>query len=326
MALPNATTTQGTSDAPIDPSVLQEQRRRSLSSPQILTSQTQKPPTSGGLVPRSAVITHSWGELDTDASDQGKEEGGNVITIQVPPAPKSDSIPNPPESPTTMAYRQLGTILQGSTSWELLNGEDSCSSSILPTKLTQFESVTQLNLKLGAGEELTVEELMLGMKQAFSRYYGVLDTIAELKKHYEGENEGLRAKVKVMEEQKRQDDAELNRLRALLADTRDSKDRRPRPYTANAKTDLPTSTSWQTDSRPPKASNALARSSSTRVTSRPSLTLTLDPGPPPAGPLPPLPPLPVNRGVVMVTSASPAFKFEGRRRRVTVPAPSPTAT
>lgn len=309
--LDRATTT--TPDSLIDPNIIQEQhRRRSLSSPQIPTSPTQKKPPLV-LVPRSAVVTHSWGELEKDES-RVKKSKGRVIT---PPPART------PESPTTVACRQLGTF----TSWEFPNSEDvspACSSTILPTHL---ESITQLNLKLSAGEELTIEELMRGLKDAFARYYSVLDTAAELKRKYEGENEGLRMKVGVMEEQKRRDDAELKRLRKALREGRerdeDDSDRRERPQTANTKRPI----SWQADNgnnvnlRRTKTSN-VQPSATTTTTSRPSLTITLDPGPPPAGPLPPIP---CNQGVLM-TPVSPAFKFEGRRRRVTVPVPGPTSS
>lgn len=79
--------------------------------------------------------------------------------------------------------------------------------------VSHFESITQLNLKLESGDELTAEELGRGLKYLFSRYHGVLDSVGVFKARLDEENSDLRAQITELKGQLRDNDAEVGRLR-----------------------------------------------------------------------------------------------------------------
>lgn len=75
----------------------------------------------------------------------------------------------------------LGTFSTSPQEPFLSNGHD---------MLTHFESVTQLDPKLGSGDELSVKKLNVGIQHVFGRYYGVLDTATVLRRPYDSEGVG----------------------------------------------------------------------------------------------------------------------------------------
>lgn len=69
-----------------------------------------------------------------------------------------------------------------------------------------------------SGEHLTAEELSRGLKYLFSRYHGVLDSVGAFKAQLDEENAGLRAHISLLQQQLQSNDAQLLKLRSLLAD------------------------------------------------------------------------------------------------------------
>ena len=142
--------------------------------------------------------------------------------------------------------------------------------------VSHFEAITQLNLKMESEEELTAEELGRALKYLFSRYHGVLDSVGEFKAQLDGENAELRAQINDLQQQLQDNNAEVRRLKSLLADhgisgrlSSESTDTVRGPSTSAARSAVSPLSPLLPPSRRPGS-----------------------PGPPPKMALPPLPPFP----------------------------------
>ena len=128
-------------------------------------------------------------------------------------------------------------------------------------------------------EELTAEELGRALKYLFSRYHGVLDSVGQFKAQLDGENAELRSQIHTLQQQLQHNNAEVLRLKSLLAEhgisgrvSEESTDTVRGPSTSGAR---PQTSAPASSPRSPPPSSARFPGS---------------PGPPPTASLPPLPP------------------------------------
>jgi len=141
--------------------------------------------------------------------------------------------------------------------------------------VSHFEAMTRLNLKMESEELLTAEELGRALKYLFSRYHGVLDSVGEFKAQLDGENAELRAQIDSLQQQLQNNNAEVLRLKSLLAEhgisgrlSSESTDTVRGPSTLGVRRATSPSSSHHSSGRIPSS-----------------------PGPPPTMSLPPIPPL-----------------------------------
>lgn len=208
--------------------------------------------------------------------------------------------------PSTLTVYSNASIPTAASSQEnLLNLEDSStqpgprpalpkneSANTIPKLdfVAHFEAITRLNLKMESEEELTAEELGRALKYLFSRYHGVLDSVGEFKAQLDGENAELRNQIHALQQQLQNNDAEMLRLKSLLAE--------------HGISGRLSSESTETVRGPSTSSGRSATSApvtSPRSSHPPSSRVPGDPGPPPTSSLPPLPPVSDKRDSAFTT-------------------------
>lgn len=270
-----SSTSPGGTDPPSSPS---DPRRRSISSP---GADTRRFRHSNTITPRPPIVSSSW---DDDRLPS-----------------RHYSLP-----PSTLTVYSNASIPTAALSQEnLLNLEDSStrpgprpalpkneSTNTIPKLdfVAHFEAITRLNLKMESEEELTAEELGRALKYLFSRYHGVLDSVGEFKAQLDGENAELRNQIHALQQQLQNNDAEMLRLKSLLAE--------------HGISGRLSSESTETVRGPSTSSSRSATSApatSPRSSHPPSSRVPGDPGPPPTSSLPPLPPVSDKRDSAFTT-------------------------
>ncbi|KIM80604.1 hypothetical protein PILCRDRAFT_9424 [Piloderma croceum F 1598] len=280
---------QSTSPVGIDPpSSPSDPRRRSISSP---GADTRRFRHSNTITPRPPIVSSSWDDNRLPS--------------------KHYSLP-----PSTLS--NASTPVAASSQDHLFNLEDSSrpgprpalprseSTNTLPKLdfVAHFEAITQLNLKMESEEELTAEELGRALKYLFSRYHGVLDSVGEFKAHLDGENAELRNQIHALQQQLQNNDAEMLRLKSLLAE--------------HGISGRLSSESTETVRGPSTSSSRSATSApvnSPRSPHPPSSRVPGSPGPPPTSSLPPLPTVSDKRDSAFTT-------IDARRYISRVPLPT----
>jgi hypothetical protein len=247
-------------------------RRRSLSSPTVEMHRFRQ---SNAITPRPAIASSSW-----DDNKLPYKHYSLPPLVRATPAVSSGGASSSISATSTAASSQdyLPHFEDPSTrsgTHSTMPGNDGRTDGIpKPDFVSHFEAITQLNLKMESEELLTAEELGRALKYLFSRYHGVLDSVGEFKAQLDGENAELRAQIFSLRQQLLNNNAEVLRLKALLAEHGISGRR--------------SSESTETVRGPSTASVRPPVSSSSSSSS--SVRMPGSPGPPPTSSLPPLPP------------------------------------
>lgn len=156
----------------------------------------------------------------------GVFKGRNRTSVNLSAGPNdypesSLSVPNPRRrsvsSPSPQTPRPPHYTPRSETQSSRLGGDSNSATISKLDLISHFESITQLNLKMESGEELTAEDLGRALRYLFSRYHGVLDSVAVFKAQLEEENAELRTRVDTLQQKLRISDTEVSRLRSLLA-------------------------------------------------------------------------------------------------------------
>jgi len=254
---------------PLSPS---DPRRRSLSSP---TLETHRFRHSNTITPRPPIVSSSWDDNKLPSKHHSLPPFG-PSTSTTPRSGTSSSA-----STTTAASSQ--DYLPHLDDFSLRSGPPPAipvnegRTGTIPKLdfVSHFEAITQLNLKMESEELLTAEELGRALKYLFSRYHGVLDSVGEFKAQLDGENAELRAQINALQLQLQNNNAEVLRLKSLLAEhgisgrvSSESTDTVRGPSTLDVRRTTSPSSSHHLSGRVPGS-----------------------PGPPPTMSLPPIPPL-----------------------------------